>query len=408
MDGSPPTDWVVLEVRDLGPISPSHAIGTQGATTKGVFGQPWVYVNSNCTAGTQLDTAVSHEIGHVFERQRTTNIVTSWIDEAVAEWVAFDTLGSGADLSPSITQGNDFAAVAAADGVHGGLQRGAGVRGRGVHHLDGEHLRPGFRAQHLRPAHPAARQLVGRHLLGARHGDGSHRWPTSSAASARPTGSRTTAPVKGLELASAHVVKLTTDWLGATDTAIRPPYSSSRVTLGATDNFKAALTGSDLYVSATGLVGLQTIEIYGDTASAQNPPGAGLVKIATLTAAAPDKFIGKYGAYTCYRCVELNCSALTAATIGLTIEPVRVDSVSPLTAPATGGSSVTLSGRGFGTVKGYVMVGAAIVQNAAISSWTDTSITFTLPNMTGQTGAQDVVVHPATGVQSNTRTLSLN
>lgn len=349
---------------------------------------------------------MSHEIGHVFERQRTTNILTSWIDEAVAEWVAFDTLGSGADLSPSITQGNDFAAVQLPTGFTQGYTveqaYGAGAfiiwmaqtygPGSVLSIYDQLTLQPD---NWWNATYSVLGTATGATIADLVGGFGSAYWKQDYA------------PVKGLELASAHVVKLTTDWMGATDTGVRAPYSSSRVTLGATDNFKAALTGSDLYVSATGLTGLQTIEIYGDTAAAQVPPGAGLVKIATLTAAAPSKFIGKYGTYGCYRCIEVNCSALTAASIGLTIEPVRVDTVSPLTAAATGGSSVTLSGRGFGTVKDYVMVGAAIVQNTAISAWSDTSITFTLPNMTGQTGAQDVVVHPATGVQSNTRTLTL-
>ena len=402
----PPTDWVVIYVRDHGPISPSHAIGTQGATTKGVFGQPYVYVNSNCTTGTQLDTAVSHEMGHVFERQRTTNILTSWIDEAVADWVAFDTLGSGADLSPSIKQGNDFAAVQLPTGftqgytVEQAYAAGAFIIWMAQTYGPGSVLSI-YDQLTLQPdnwwnaTYSVLGTATGATMADLVGGFGPAYWRQDYA------------PVKGLELASAHVVKLSTDWKGVTDTAVRAPYSSSRVTLGATDDFKAALTGSDLYVSATGLVGLQTVEIYGDTAAAQATPGAGLVKIATLTAAAPNKFIGRYGTYGCYRCIEVNCSALTAANIALTIEPVRVDTVSPLTAAASGGSSVTLSGRGFGTVKGYVMVGAAIVQNAAISTWSDTSITFTLPNMSGQTGAQDVVVHPATGVQSNTRTLTL-
>ena len=38
----------------------------------------------------------------------------------------------------------------------------------------------------------------------------------------------------------------------------------------------------------------------------------------TLTPAAPNKYIGRYGTYGCYRCIEVNCSALTAASIALT------------------------------------------------------------------------------------------
>jgi len=86
-----------------------------------VFGQPWVYVNSRLTMGKKLDTAVSHEMGHVFQRQLTTNITTYWIDEAVAEWVAWDTLGAaGCDLQASFEAGCDFPTVAFPTGFRSG------------------------------------------------------------------------------------------------------------------------------------------------------------------------------------------------------------------------------------------------------------------------------------------------
>jgi hypothetical protein len=157
----------------------------------------------------------------------------------------------------------------------------------------------------------------------------------------------------------------------------------------------------------SGLGADQTVEVYGDAATVASPPGVSLVKLATLTAATPDMFLGRFGTYGYYRFIVLNRSGSAAPTVGITVEPVHVDSVSPLTAPVGGGSSVTLSGRGFGKVKGSVTVGAETVQDAAISAWSDTKVTLTLPNMAGHAGAQDVVVHPTAGVRSNTATLTL-
>ena len=50
-----------------------------------------------------LDTAVAHEMTHVFQRQYTTNLTFKWIDEAAANWGAWAILGSGADLNGDIT-----------------------------------------------------------------------------------------------------------------------------------------------------------------------------------------------------------------------------------------------------------------------------------------------------------------
>jgi hypothetical protein len=410
----PPTDWVVLFVRDLGTISPRHGIGNQGATTKAVFGQPYVYVNKQCTSGTQLDTAVSHEMGHVFERQiswvqNATNWVAKWIDEAAAEWVAFDTLGSGADLRASIEFGNGFASLQIPTGFALGYD--------------------------TEQAYAAGALII---WMAKQYGPGAvlsiynqlkntpSFWSTSYPVLTTATGGATMAdiaggfgaaywkqeydPVKGLALGTLGLKRLQKYWEGVTSSEARPPYSSFRVSVGPADDFKAQLAGSDLYVDATGLGADQTIEIYGDTAGAGNPPAASLFKMATLTSLKPDRFIGKYGSYSCYRFIVLNRSASETPTIGLTVEPVHIDDVSPTLIRHIGGDSVTLTGHGFGNVKGYVMVGAAIVQNDAITAWSHSSITFRLPNMGSTTGPQNVIVRPDTDVadvRSNTETLTL-
>jgi hypothetical protein len=56
---------------------------------------------------------------------------------------------------------------------------------------------------------------------------------------------------------------------------------------------------------------------------------------------------------------------------------------------------VTITGSGFGAVKGGVTVGGAAIAAASITSWTDTSITFTQRDVSPATGAQDVQVRAA-------------
>ena len=121
--------------------------------------------------------------------------------------------------------------------------------------------------------------------------------------------------------------------------------------------------------------------------------------MATLDFIHQTKYIGTYGAHACYRFVIINRSGSATANIGLTVEPVHIDSVAPSSVSQNGGDSITVSGRGFGVQQlgSSLMVGPAIINSTKITSWTDTSITFTLPSMTGTTGAQSVIVYPEVG-----------
>ena len=61
-----------------------------GITTKGIFGQPWVTINSGLSTdgGRDLDWNVAHEFFHACQRQITTNLLLHWTDEATAQWAA--------------------------------------------------------------------------------------------------------------------------------------------------------------------------------------------------------------------------------------------------------------------------------------------------------------------------------
>jgi hypothetical protein len=399
-----PTDWIVLYVRDNGPVTGSS--GTQGATTKAVFGQPYVYVNMQCTAGSQLDTAVSHEMGHVFERQMTTNITTKWIDEATSEWVAFDTLAAGADLKNNIENGGEFPTLQFPTGFYFGYNTEQA-------YAAGAFMIWLADAYGVNSAHKIYADLSGN----------PEYWYDSYTVLTLATGvtmaqmssefataywTQNYAPVKGVSLSSAPIAPLDADWLAATRNDSRPPYSSQRITVGPTSAFKAGLTGSDIYVAATGLGADQSIDVYGDSATLNSPPGT-VTKVATLDLIHQSKYIGAYGPYACYRFVVINRSGSTTANIGLTVEPVHIDLVSPSFVSQNGGDSITVSGRGFGVQQlgSSLMVGPAIINSTKITNWTDTSITFTLPKMTGTTGAQSVIVYPEAGVKSNSGTVTL-
>ncbi|NDV61247.1 hypothetical protein G0Q06_02145 [Puniceicoccales bacterium CK1056] len=81
-----------------------------GSTTKGVFGNPWVFIATGLESG-KLNTTVSHEIGHAFQREYTTNLSTYWIDEATANWIAWRMHGMTSDLQEVFEAGSDFPTV---------------------------------------------------------------------------------------------------------------------------------------------------------------------------------------------------------------------------------------------------------------------------------------------------------
>jgi hypothetical protein len=92
----------------------------KGATTSGFLGQPGIVVQ-NGVADAELATIVTHEVGHLFQRQYTVNLTLSWLDEAMAEWTAFQVLGADFQLQGMTEDG------AAAKVVTSGLPDGWGA-----------------------------------------------------------------------------------------------------------------------------------------------------------------------------------------------------------------------------------------------------------------------------------------
>ena len=113
--------------------------------------------------------------------------------------------------------------------------------------------------------------------------------------------------------------------------------------------------------------------------STPSGPCDGLSTIATLASATPKKAIGAWsdpaaGGYKCYRYVVVNHGD-AALPLTITTVAVKIDSLSP-----SGGYTVSVNGIGFGKQQGLggVTVGGFPM---APTAWSDTAITFTMPNM---------------------------
>jgi hypothetical protein len=393
-----PEAMISITVRDYG--DPGVY---QGATTKGVFGQPWVYVNSRLTIGKRMDTAVSHEMGHVFQRQLTTNIGTKWIDEAVAEWVAWDTLGARSDLNATFVAGCDFPTVGFPPGFSGGYNTeqayGAGAfiiwlaDTYGPTAVLNIYDTLAFRPQYWYDAPGTFQEATGKTV------------PQLVAEFAPEFWLQTYEPVKPLTLWSRTHGKIQ-ELKGTTLNLSLPADSSRGASVSVHDDFRDDLAGKPMVARAPSLPVGATIDVYLDTELWPNPPAAP-AHLGTLSSLTPVVDLGTYGSSVgCYRLVAVT-SAGAGLAASVTVEPVHLTSVSPASGSKAGGYTVTLDGYGFGDRKNDVSVGAAGVSGTQITSWTDTRIVFTMPNMGSTTGLQPVTVHPYVGGSSNSVNINL-
>ncbi len=391
---SEPEARISITVRDYG--DPGVY---QGATTKAVFGQPWVYVNSRLTMGKKLDTAVSHEMGHVFQRQLTTNVASYWIDEAVAEWVAWDTLGaSRCDLQASFEAGCDFPAAAFPTSFSSG-------------YTDEQAYAAGAFIIWLADTCGAAAVLDIYDTLAFRPGYWYDAHGTFSEATGKSVAQlvfefapafwlQKYQPISAFTFWSPIYAPIS-DYIGTTRNLSMGADSSLGLSVSPTSGFRSSLVGKPMVARAPGLPEGAVVDVYRDTAPSGAIPAAPL-KIGTLSSLTPVIDLGTFdGTVGCYRLI-----AVTPAAAGLnaqvTVEAVHLGSVSPDRGAKEGGYNVTLSGCGFGDQAATVMVGAASASGSSIVSWNDTRVVFKMPNMGSETGPQSVRVMPHIGGASNT------
>ncbi len=380
---SAPEDWTVIYIRDLG-----NPDDIAGSTTKGVFGQPYVYINSRIT-GKKLETTVAHEMTHAFQRVMTVNIVAKWIDEAVANWAAYAFLGDGSDVAVDINAAPEFATRPIPATFTGGYgteeqyaasafiiwlanTKGAAVPARIYQAISGNPLNWERARTVLEEASGLTMNSMVTDFALAYWG-------------------QTYAPVDGLSLNIPR--KQLTNWTAQTWAHLRPEYSSAALDFTVAPAFTPDLSGRPLVLRSTGE--RVSYRVFG----CQGLPGLApqaAEQIAHLTTSSRNVSLGAYdGRFAYYRIIAIN--ALTQADeSALTFVAPRVLSLGPDRGSKQGGYEVTISGSGFGAAVGEVSIGGFLPE---IVSWTDTAITFRQINVGDSTGAWPVAVTTAEGAQ---------
>lgn len=395
-----PTGWfggqVSIHIRDLGP-DPGGTNG--GLTTKGVFGQPWVVINAQSASGPRIQTAVAHEMCHVFQRQYTTNLALQWIDEATAEWAAVATLPGVADLEKSVTGAPDFASM----GIPNDFDSGFGAS---------EGYAAGMFIVYLADTYGADRVVKIYEKLYWNPLWWDAAWDTLEYAFgasmeqmvmgfAQAYWTQSYYPLTGIWYSLsplADTLELA-GWPGVTVSEERPAMSSERYTVKVAEAFRAQVTGHDAVVRADALGPDARVYVYGDT----GPPGVrpsytALTQLTFLHAGRLGAGIGKFlDGYQCYRVVVINASRSAATPVVRLVTP-HLMSTSPGSVRNDGGELLTVSGSGLGTLPGKVHLMGV---ECPVVTWTDTAVTVRTPNLGTYVGLPTVKATTAEGAVTN-------
>lgn len=382
-----PDGVVTLYLRDIGDPN-----AYKGETTKGVFGQPWVTINSRMS-GVQMDTTVAHEMGHVFQRQLTTNLTTHWFDEAVAQWVAVDALGSGADITNDITGAADFPATSLPTTFQFGYDTdqgyAAGALAIWLERQSAGCLLKVYQALAGSPtkwfdAHGVLKSECGKGPIDIATDFGLDYW------------GQTFPPVDGLAIGGNP--KTWADWSGLTLPLAVAEYASTRIDVRFDPAFQPSLAGGQFVARVTGATPPELM-ILGDMTPATGPVGASAARLAYVLPGTAHALLGDASIYKSLRVIAIRAGS-DSATGTLRLVVPHVQTLVPATGKPSGGYAVTIQGTGFGDAKGKVYVGGF---EQSVTGWGDSSVTFTMFNAGSSQGDWDVRLDVAEGVSTNAK-----
>ncbi len=379
--------WIVVTVADMG-----DAAGVKGSTTAGVFGQPWVKINSRLPMGKVLKTTTAHEMGHVFQRQYTTNLVMNWIDEASANWVAVETLGAEADIAGDIVGGLDFPTLSLPGTFNTGYDADqAYAAGAWAVWLNGNYagaILGLYEALYGNPVYWSSAWLA----LGS---------VTGTSVAELTTGFATAYWTQALDVTQGisltHSTRALDGDVGVDVSDARPAASSNRIDVRVSADVVTKLAGRDLVARGSGLLAGQSVDVYADTVGCDGPASAGMPRVATLLQNQPDALIGAVG-FGCLRVVLTNFSESSAATLGVRLVAPKIDALAPPTGSNKGGYTLTVTGTGFGSQPGQLTISGFTLTPL---TWSDTSITATMINAGSATGPWDVKAVTRESARSN-------
>jgi hypothetical protein len=186
-------------------------------------------------------------------------------------------------------------------------------------------------------------------------------------------------------------------WAGASYSAERPAYSSYRVDVRILPADLAPLNGSELVLRSSGLDSARYLYIYTDDKPCVGAPG-NLTLLGHVSTSERNLLLPAYNSKTvCYRVTLINATNMGGA-MGFVLASPHIQNLSPGIGKNDGGYAVTVTGNGFGPVQGQVTV---MGFEQAISSWSDTSITFTMFNAGSSMGSREVKVITKEYARSN-------
>jgi hypothetical protein len=230
-------------------------------------------------------------------------------------------------------------------------------------------------------------------------------FPSMYAQFARDFWSQAYSPVDRLNLDGAlqsstqqPVTRILLDADGALVDQQRPARSSIRQGVDTEDAFLGAALDRDLVARLTVGADKGDVHVLKDPVCNTIPPVA-FTQAAWLKADTPNRLLGKVGESLCYQVILVNWSASQARMVVEIVAPT-ITSLFPVQGSNAGGYQLFIDGRGFGATTGTVAIGGFALTP---TSWNDTTIKVTMPDMGSAMGPWNVVVNTAEWAATNTK-----
>lgn len=382
--------------------------GAYGSTTKAVFGSPSVTINiAQCPyQSKQYYTTAAHEVGHVFQRQYTTNVFAKWFDEAAAEWIALDTVGEQKFLDDLLNEQLPFHQSLPSSFSFGfNMDQGYAAAPWAVW-LENHH------PQSLRKTYEA---LSGHPLNWERHHQvietvTGHSITELYREFARDFWIQSFSPTPLIDLTALTrteglKIDLALDGNGyITFSDTRPPLSGMRFSVQPTLPYLLAFgdRSAVIRISTNPDAALAYVHVYGDRAGPQFRPDNPQL-IATLHQPMDSSYVLEdVSAFRTYRLILVNANTLSPFTPTIRIVCPTISGLNPSAGSRNGGYVVNVSGRGFGQSGQILLAGDPV----SVSSWSDTSVRFIMPAVDSNTASWNLAVQTAEGVSTNSKTFT--
>jgi hypothetical protein len=350
-----------------------------------------------------LDTTVAHEMAHVFQRQYTTNLTLKWIDEAVANWGAWDVLGGSAEIKNDIQSGVDFANTELPTGFSMGYGSDEAYAACALNIWQAQQygdacIEKIYDALYLSPALWFDSYAVFQSATG-------HPMTEQYDQFAQDFWMQTYKPVEGISYGLAPV---TLDgWAGLLVGGTVLKMSSERTQVEVASAWGALATGKNLVAECAQSAAGRRVLVYGDSngAAAGYPDKSKVTLLATLDGSKHSAAAGKVGDYKRYWVVAINATTgVVSPAMDVRLIVPHISGMSPAQSMRTT-TWLDLSGSGFGAASGTATVGGV---DGTVVTWSDSAAQVAI-NLTGFTpGVYNVQLKRADGVTTDAVPLTVN